>query len=137
MMFGADIDNPSAAAMYETDAAIHDLGIEIVSVDHGAATVALTVTDTMVNGHSVCHGGLVFTLADTAMAYACNSFGPVALAAGASIEFLRPAYVGQRIVATASSPHRGRRTAHWDVAVTNPDGDMVAIFRGRTKVIDG
>jgi len=135
-MFGAAIDNPSATAMYETDAAIHDLGIEIVAVDEGTSTVAMTVADTMVNGHSVCHGGLVFTLADTAMAYASNSFGPVALAAGASIEFLRPAYIDQRIVATALAAHVGRRTAHWDVTVTNPDGDTVAIFRGRTKVID-
>jgi len=136
-MFGAEIDNRSAAAMYETDAAIHALGIEIVTVEEGTATAAMTVTDTMVNGHSVCHGGLVFTLADTAMAYASNSFGPVALAAGASIEFLRPAYAGQRIEAAAVPAHVGRRTAYWDVPVTNPDGDTVAIFRGRTKVIDG
>jgi acyl-CoA thioesterase len=136
-MFGADINNPSAIAMYETDAAIHHLGIEILSVEEGLATAAMIVTNNMVNGHSVCHGGLVFTLADTAMAYASNSFGSMALAAGASIEFLRPAYSGQRIVATARSPHVGRRTAYWDVTVTNPEGDTVAIFRGRTKVIDG
>lgn len=136
-MFGADIDNSSASAMYKTDSAIHDLGIEIVSVDEGTATVAMTITDTMVNGHSVCHGGFVFTVADTAMAYACNSFGSIALAASASIEFLRPAYTGQRLVATATPAHIGRRTAHWDVMVTNADGDTVAIFRGRTKIVDG
>jgi acyl-CoA thioesterase len=136
-MFGADINNPSAIAMYETDAAIHHLGIEIVSVDEGSATVAMTVTDTMVNGYAVCHGGLVFTLADTAMAYASNSLGSRALAASASIEFLRPAYAEERIIATATSPHVGQRTSYWDVAVTNPNGDTVAIFRGRTKVFDG
>ncbi len=136
-MFGAQITNASAAAMYETDAAIHDLGIEIVHVEEGGAVVAMSISADMVNGHDVCHGGLVFTLADTAMAYASNSFGSVALAAGASIEFLRPAHAGQRITANATPAHIGRRTAHWDVEVTNPDGDTIAIFRGRTKVIDG
>ena len=86
----------------------------------------------MLNGHDVCHGGYLFTLADTAFAYACNTYNQVTLASGASIEFLRPARAGDRIVARATEIHRGGRTGFYDVSLENQDGEQIAVFRGRS-----
>jgi acyl-CoA thioesterase len=118
--------------MYATDAAVKALDI-VVEVDTvGRAQASMVIRPDMVNGHNVCHGGYLFTLADTAFAYACNSHNEVTFAAGAAIEFLRPALVGERIVAQAEERHRGGRTGTYDVTLSNQDGVEVALFRGRS-----
>ncbi len=123
-----------AAKMVADDQASQDLGIKIDSRKAGSAEARFEVRSNMLNGHNVCHGGLIFTLADTAFAFACNSYNKVTLAAGASIEFLRPAKLGDRLTATATERHRGRRTGLYDVVVTNQDDLDVAIFRGRSHM---
>lgn len=123
-----------AAKMYADDQASQDLGIKVDIRAPGSAEARFEVRANMLNGHNVCHGGFIFTLADTAFAFACNSYNKVTLAAGASIEFLRPAKLGDRLTATATERHRGRRSAIYDVVVTNQDAVDVAIFRGRSHV---
>ena len=118
--------------MYAADKAVQalDIGVEITAV--GQAQAIFTVRDEMLNSHEICHGGYLFTLADTAFAYACNSRNQVTVAAAASIEFLRPARLGERIVATARERHRGGRSGIYDVLLQNQDGEQVALFRGRS-----
>ncbi len=123
-----------AAKMYADDQASQDLGIKVDIKAPGNAEARFEVRSNMLNGHNVCHGGLIFTLADTAFAFACNSYNKVTLAAGASIEFLRPAKLGDRLTATATERHRGRRSGLYDVVVTNQDDVDVAIFRGRSHM---
>ena len=118
--------------MYARDRASRELGIEIDAAGEGRATARMTVEDDMLNGFAVCHGGFVFTLADTAFAFACNSYGELTVAAGASIDFLHPVYAGDRLEATATERVRRRRTGVYDVSVRNQDGLEVAVFRGRS-----
>jgi len=118
--------------MYAADTAVRSLDIAVEVGAAGTAEAALTIRPEMINGHDLCHGGYLFTLADTAFAYACNSRNRVTVAAGAAIEFLCPAKVGDRIVATATERHRGGRTGTYDVVLRNQDGAEVALFRGRS-----
>ena len=118
--------------MFETDAAIHALDISVEITGVGEAEARFEVRAGMLNGHGVCHGGYLFTLADTAFAYACNSYNQLTLAAGASIEFLRAAKLGDQVVAIAVERRRGRKTGFYDVVVRNQDGEDVALFRGRS-----
>ncbi len=118
--------------MYEADPALRVLDISVEVTGVGEAEAVFEIGAEMLNGHDVCHGGYLFTLADTAFAYACNTYNKVTFAAGASIDFLRPARLGDRIVATATEIHRGGRTGLYDVLLKNQDGEDVAIFRGRS-----
>ncbi len=118
--------------MYAADVAVRALDIKVEVTGAGRAEAELEIRSEMLNGHDVCHGGYLFTLADTAFAYACNSYNLVTFAAGASIEFLRPAKLGDQIVAVATERHRGGRTGIYDVVLSNQDGAEVAVFRGRS-----
>lgn len=118
--------------MYAADVAVRALDIKVEVTGAGRAEAELEIRSEMLNGHEVCHGGYLFTLADTAFAYACNSYNLVTFAAAASIEFLRPAKLGDQIVAVATERHRGGRTGIYDVVLSNQDGAEVAIFRGRS-----
>ena len=124
----------AAHDMFDRDLASQGLGIELVDAGEGQATVRMRVTDAMVNGHALAHGGFVFLLADTAFACACNSHGPVTVAAGADISFVRPARAGDLLVAYAKERATSGRSGIYDVTVTR-DGDVVAEFRGRSRVI--
>lgn len=126
------IAKQSGKTMWEADVAVRSLDISVEVTGVGEACAMLEIRPEMLNGHDVCHGGYLFTLADTAFAYACNSYNEITMAAGASIEFLRPAKLGDRIVATASERHRGGRTGTYDVLLKNQDGEEVALFRGRS-----
>ncbi|WP_226945729.1 hydroxyphenylacetyl-CoA thioesterase PaaI [Raoultella ornithinolytica] len=95
--------------MYEKDTCARTLGIEIIEMDDGYAQMSMTVSSAMLNGHQTCHGGQLFSLADTAFAYACNSQGLAAVASAASIDFLRPAFAGDRLVATARVKQQGKK----------------------------
>ncbi len=123
-----------AHAMMAADRASTDSGIRLVEVRPGAATVGLTVAEGHANGHGVCHGGVLFTLADTAFAIACNSHGPRAVAATADIVFARPALVGDELVAVARERIRFGRSGVYDVSVAR-GGEVVAEFRGQSRVV--
>lgn len=127
-----------AAAMLARDTSAQRLGIELVGADQGHATIRMTVSGDMLNGHGTCHGGVIFTLADTAFAIACNSYGDTTVAAGASIEFLAPAEAGAGLLAIARERTRQGRSGVYDVDVVPLDGGpAVALFRGRSRTIGG
>jgi acyl-CoA thioesterase len=119
--------------MYAADIASQHLGISIHDVAPGHAEVHMAVADHMVNGHGICHGGYVFTLADTAFAFACNTYDDVTVAAGADISFLQPVRVPATLTATAHETHRRGRSGLYDVTVRTDDGTVVAEFRGRSR----
>jgi acyl-CoA thioesterase len=127
-----DIAKQCRQIMWDNDLASQDLGIAVEVDEPGRASATLEVRRRMVNGHDICHGGYIFTLADTAFAFACNTYDRITLAASASIEFVSPARLGDRLTAVASEAHRGGRTGVYDVIVSNQDDATIAIFRGRS-----
>ena len=118
--------------MLAGDAASRMLGIELVGYGEGWARTRMTVRDDMVNGHGICHGGMIFSVADTAFACACNSWGPVTVAAECDIVFAAPARSGDILTAEARLRSRFGRTGLYDVAV-HADGKLIAEFRGRSS----
>ncbi len=135
---GAPEDQAAAtaiAALYRDDAASKALGMQILESGMGRATVRMAVREDMLNGHRVCHGGMVFALADSAFAFACNSRGESALAAAGSIDFLLSAGAGDTLTASAVEVWRGGRSGLTEVTVTNQKGERVALFRGRSAVV--
>ena len=128
----------AARAMWAADAASAMLGMEVVEVSPGAARVSMVVRPDMVNGHDLCHGGLIASLADSAFALACNSHGPVTVAAGFSIDFLRPGRLGQTLYADAREVSQRGRSGIYDVTVRAGDpesGEVIAEFRGRSRTL--
>jgi acyl-CoA thioesterase len=125
----------SAAAMYDADLASRHLGIQISQIAPGRATARMLVRDTMVNGHAICHGGYVFLLADTAFAFACNTYGPTTVAAACDIAFLGPARLGDELIAEATERHRLGRSGIYDVTVRLPDSTVIAEFRGHSRTL--
>jgi acyl-CoA thioesterase len=124
-------------SLHAADLASQSLGIEIIDVAPGRVRVAMSVRPDMVNGHGMCHGGIVFTLADSAFAFACNSYGDPMVASAASIEFLVPTPRGERVTATAAEVWRNARHGLYDVAVANATGEVLAHFRGRCSRLRG
>ncbi|HEY1609577.1 MAG TPA: hydroxyphenylacetyl-CoA thioesterase PaaI [Paraburkholderia sp.] len=127
----------TAHAMYESDACSRALGIELVEVRAGYARVSMPVRPEFLNGHRTCHGGLIFTLADSAFAFACNSNNVNTVAAGCSIEFLRPVQPDDVLTAVAVEQILSGRNGVYDIAVTNRAGETVALFRGKSAQIRG
>ncbi len=125
-----------AAVMWEVDNASRSLGIEVEVTAIGEARATMRVRDDMVNGFDVCHGGLVFTLADTAFAFACNSYNRKTLTASGKIHYLRPVMLGDELTAVATEDYHGQKRGFYTVKVTNQDGDAVALFRGRSVSSD-
>jgi acyl-CoA thioesterase len=126
----------SAEAMWAGDRASQSLGMTIEAVGPGTATLSMALRDDMVNGHAIGHGGLTFALADSAFAFACNSYNRATVAAGADIRFRRPTRLGDRLVATATERERDDRDGVYDVLVTVGD-EVVAVFTGRSREIGG
>jgi acyl-CoA thioesterase len=122
-----------ARTMYDADRASRGMGIEVQVIGPGAAIATLRVRDDMLNGHGICHGGFVFMLADTAFAFACNTYDDVTVAAGADVSFLEPVRSGAMLTATAQERSRRGRSGIYDVTVTDEDGTVVAEFRGRSR----
>lgn len=122
------------ARMLSDDEASRRLGIELLQHGDGTAVLRMTVTPAMVNGHRIAHGGFLFLLADTAFACACNSHGPVTVAAAADIDFIAPAYEGDVLVATAHERTRFGRSGIYDVSVLRGD-EVIAEFRGRSRTL--
>ena len=123
--------------MHANDDASKLLGLEIMDSQPGCASIAMTVREEFTNGHDNCHGGLIFTLADTAFAHACNNSNQLTVASAASIEFLLPGRAGDRLTATASERSRGARIGVYDVEVSNQQGQIIALFRGNSYQIKG
>jgi len=126
----------AAALMWEADAASKWLGMTLDRVAPGAAAMSLTVAPHHANGHGICHGGYIFTLADSAFAFACNSFNRLAVAQHNSISFLKPGRVGQTLTASARQVTAQGRTGVYDAEVT-ADGEIIATFRGISREIGG
>ena len=126
-----------AEAMWARDRAARALGMRIDSVGPGRATLSMPVRGDMVNGHHICHGGLIFALADTAFAYACNSHNRVTVASNCTITFVAPANAGDNLTAIAEERHRGGRSGVCDVTVTDQSGKLIAVFRGHSTELKG
>jgi len=127
----------AATTLFERDRASQALGMRIASVSPGAARVVMRVRADMVNGHGLCHGGLVFALADSAFAFACNSHNDSTVAAAAAIDFLAAAREGDELTAEASELWRTRRHGIYEIVVANQRGERIALFRGRSYRVDG
>ncbi|MFG2436314.1 hydroxyphenylacetyl-CoA thioesterase PaaI [Streptomyces sp. NPDC048508] len=123
-------------AMFTADEASRRLGIELVEHGEGTATVRMTVSPAMVNGHGTAHGGYLFLFADTAFACACNTYGPVTVAAAADIDFIAPAHEGDILSATASERTRFGRSGIYDVTIRRGE-EVIAEFRGRSRTLRG
>ena len=127
----------AVAALWRDDSASRQLGMSIESCGPGRAIVTMPVRSDMVNGHGICHGGLIFALADSAFAFACNSHGDNTVAAGAGIEFLLPVRKGDVLRAVATERWRAGRQGIYEIEVQNQRGESVALFRGRSHRIAG
>lgn len=125
-------------AMFAVDAASKDfLQMELLSCEPGRARIRMKVREPMLNGHQICHGGLIFTLADSTFAFACNSHNKVTVAAGCSIEFLKPAHLGDVLTCEGVEQVLQGRHGIYDMKVTNQRGEVVAMFRGKSATIQG
>ena len=136
-MNSQELAQACAEAMYARDTAAREMGIVIDEVGPGYARLSMTVSAQMTNGHAICHGGYIFSLADTAFAYACNSANHNTVASGARIEFLAPAKEADRLVATAREVIQRGRKGIYDVTVTSEPGETLALFRGNSHRING
>jgi len=126
-----------ADAMYSRDHAAQALGMQIVAVNRGSATVSMPVRQDMVNGHDICHGGYMALLCDAAFAYACNSYNLNTVASGFSIEILAPAKLGDTLTAVGVEQAQRGRQGVYDIKLTNQDNEVIALFRGKSARIAG
>ncbi len=124
-----------AEHMYENDAASQALGIRITEVHCGRAVAVMAVKDFMLNGHKTCHGGQIFTLADSAFAFACNSQNKAAVALSCTIDFVSPAFEGDILTATAEELHQGGRSGVYQIKITNQNQQLIALFKGNSARI--
>lgn len=132
-----EIAERSTAAMYQKDIAAQSLGMVLSDVKPGSCAITMKVQPTHLNGHNICHGGYIFTLADTAFAFACNSYNQLAVAQHNTISYIAPGKPDETLKATAIEISRAGRSGIYDVTVTGEDGRTVAEFRGCSRTIKG
>ncbi|MDZ5456048.1 hydroxyphenylacetyl-CoA thioesterase PaaI [Azohydromonas lata] len=125
------------AGMFAEDRAAQALGMQVTDIGPGRATLAMAVREDMLNGHAICHGGLIATLADTAFAYGCNAHGELTVASGFSVDFVAPGRLGDVLTARCVEVSRAGRTGVYDVTVDNQRGERIAVFRGRSYTAKG
>lgn len=124
--------------MFAVDTASKDtMGMELLSCEPGCAVIRMTVQERHLNGHQICHGGFIFTLADSTFAFACNSYNRNTVAAGASIEFLKPAHLGDVLTCEAREQVLSGRHGIYDMKVSNQRNEVIALFRGKSAQIQG
>jgi acyl-CoA thioesterase len=123
--------------MFMDDAASRGLGMHIEAVGPGTARITMTVRPDMLNGFKICHGGFITTLADSAFAFACNSYNEVTVASGIVVDFLAPAHEGDRLTAECHEVARTGRTGVYDIKVTDQNGKAVMVMRGRSHTMTG
>jgi acyl-CoA thioesterase len=133
----AEVARLSAEVMWADDKASQSMGMEILEIGPGLARLAMMVTEGMVNGHGLCHGGFIFTLADSAFAFACNSHGQAAVAQHCAISYVAPGKLGMRLIAEARERQRGERSGIYDVTVRDESGTVIAEFRGNARTLPG
>jgi acyl-CoA thioesterase len=133
----AAIAQASADAMWADDKATRAMGMTVEKVGPGLAVLSMTVGANMVNGHGSCHGGYIFSLADSAFAFACNSHNQRHVAQHCQITYLSPGRLGMRLTAEARERHRGERSGIYDVTVKTEAGEIIAEFRGHSRSIPG
>ena len=131
------IAEASCDAMWANDRASKMLGMQVLAVGPGTATLSMTVREDMLNGHDTCHGGLVATLADSVFGFACNSYNEGTLASAFDVDFVAPARRGDVLTARATEVNKAERSGVYDVAVVNQRGEAVAVFRGRSRTMKG
>ena len=136
-MTAEEMAHACAAAMWADDQASQRLGMELTDVGPGRATVTFTVSEAMVNGHGLCHGGYIFTLADSAFAFACNSHNRIAVAQHNTITYVAPGKLGDRLTAVAKEIALFGRSGICDVRVSDQNGKLIAEFRGASRTIEG
>lgn len=132
-----DLAAATARAMWERDRTAQALGMQIIAIRAGNASLSMPVREDMVNGHHICHGGMIFTLADTAFAYACNSYNQNTVASACQIDFIAPAHEGETLEAEATERSATGRTGVYDVTVRTSEGKIIALFRGKSHRIGG
>jgi len=125
------------AQLFANDCASRGLGLEVLAVTPGAATLRMAVRGDMLNGHGTCHGGFISALADSAFAFACNSYNELTVASGFSIDFVAPARPDDVLTARCTEMSKAGRTGVYDADVTNQRGERVALFRGRSYTVKG
>ncbi len=123
--------------MFRNDRASKLLGMQIVDVSPGSATLSMVIRDDMLNGHDICHGGLITTLADSAFAFACNSYNELTVASGFSVDLLAPGRLNDVLTARCTEVSKAGRTGVYDTVITNQRGERVAVFRGRSYTMKG
>jgi len=123
--------------MWQNDRATQSLGMEVLAIGPGHATLAMAVRADMLNGHGTCHGGFISALADSAFAFACNSYNELTVASGFNIDFLAPGRLGDRLTARCVEMAKAGRTGVYDTEVSNQRGERIAIFRGRSHTVKG
>lgn len=133
----SEIARLSADAMWSGDKASQGLGMEVLEVGSGWARLAMIVTERMLNGHGSCHGGFIFSLADSAFAFACNSHGNPAVAQQCTITYVAPGRLGMRLIADAQERQRGERSGIYDITVRDETGAVIAEFRGHSRTLPG
>jgi len=124
-------------AMFRNDRASKWLGMQVREVAPGRAVLSMTVRDEMLNGHDICHGGLITTLADSAFAFACNSYDELTVASGFAVDLLAPGRLGDVLTATCHEVSKAGRTGVYDCEVLNQNGQRIAVFRGRSYTVKG
>lgn len=123
--------------MWADDRSSQAMGMQIDRIAAGEAQLSMTVRADMINGNDICHGGIMFMLADSAFAFACNGYNQKAVAHHCSVTFIAPAFEGDRLTAVAQEQHRAGRSGIYDATVTRQDGTVVAEFRGHSRTIKG
>ncbi|MFZ5689812.1 MAG: hydroxyphenylacetyl-CoA thioesterase PaaI [Pseudomonadota bacterium] len=136
-MDAGEIARACAEAMWAEDSASKGLGMQLISVEPGRAVLAMTITEAMVNGHNIAHGGFIFTLADSTFAFACNTYNQRTVAQQCAITFLAPGKLGDRLIAKGVERNRSGRSGIYDITVTREDGTVIAEFRGHSRTIEG
>lgn len=132
-----DLARACADLMWAEDNASRGLAMSLDGVGPGRSRLSMTVTDAMVNGHGLCHGGYIFTLADSAFAFACNTYNQRTVAAGCQIVYVAPGRLGDRLTAEAVERQRSGRSGIYDVTVRRQDGTVLAEFRGNSRTVKG
>jgi acyl-CoA thioesterase len=124
-------------AMWKGDRASRMLGLSVTAIGPGTSTVTMTVREDMLNGHDICHGGLITTLADSAFAFACNAYNELTVASGFDVNIVAAGRLGDVMTATAREVSKAGRTGVYDIDVRNQRGELVAAFRGRSYTVKG
>lgn len=132
-----ELASQCAQTMLARDRASLALGMQLLSVAPGRARLSMPVRADMIQGHGTCHGGYIFTLADSAFAVACNTYNQVTIGLGCSIDYIAPALMGDTLNASCVEQSRGGRTGNYDVRVENQNGQLIALFHGKSYKVQG